>query len=101
LKDSAQVTGERVWELPLYDEYEEDLKSSYADIRNSGTRDAGSQKGGIFLRFFVDKKVPWVHCDIAGTAYHRKDVNYHPPKYASGAAVRLATHLLEKWRPLG
>lgn len=100
MKDSAEVTGERVWELPLYEEYEEDLKSPVADIKNSGTREAGSSKGGTFLKFFVDGKYPWVHCDIAGSAYHRKDVNYHPAKYGAGVMVRLMAHLLEEWKPL-
>jgi leucyl aminopeptidase len=101
IKSSATVTGERVWELPLYDEYFEDLKSPVADLRNSGNREAGSSKGGMFLKFFVDDKVPWVHFDIAGSAWHRKDVPYHPAKHASGVMVRLVTHLLSQWRTLG
>lgn len=101
IKSSAQVTGERVWELPLYEEYFEDLKSATADLRNSGNREAGSQKGGIFLKYFVQDKFPWVHFDIAGSAWHRKDVPYHPAKHASGVMVRLVTHLLSNWRTLG
>ncbi|MBY0371483.1 leucyl aminopeptidase [bacterium] len=100
LKKSSEATGERVWELPLYEEYEEDLKSAYANYRNSGGREAGSSKGGTFLKFFVDPKFPWVHCDIAGTAWNRKDVNYHPPKNASGAMVRLMIHALENWQTM-
>jgi leucyl aminopeptidase len=100
LKKSGEVTGEKVWELPLFEEYEEDMKSHYADYRNSGSRDAGSSKGGTFLKFFVDPKFPWVHCDIAGTAWNRKDVNYHPSKNASGAMVLLMAHLLENWSKL-
>lgn len=100
IKDAADVTGERVWELPLYDEYEEDLRSPVADIKNSGSREAGSSKGGTFLKYFVDGKYPWVHCDIAGSSYHRKDVNYHPAKYGAGVMVRLMAHLLEDWKPL-
>jgi len=101
IKDASTRTGERVWELPLFEEYEEDLKSHYADIKNSGSRDAGSSKGGIFLKRFVDTaKYPWVHFDIAGTSYHRKDVNYHSSKFASGAIVRLVIDLLEEWKPL-
>lgn len=100
LKKSADVSGEKVWELPLFEEFEEDMKSAYADYRNAGSRDAGSSKGGTFLKFFIDPKMPWVHCDIAGTAWHRRDVNYHPPKNASGAMVRLMTHLLENWTKL-
>ncbi len=100
VKRSAAATGERVWQLPLYDEYMEDLKSNVADIKNSGVREAGSSKGGIFLKYFVDSKYPWVHCDIAGTAYHRKDVSYHPSKNGSGVLVRLVSHLVENWKPL-
>jgi leucyl aminopeptidase len=97
LKKSSEKTGEKVWELPLYEEYEEDLKSHFADIKNSGVSEAGSSKGGTFLKFFVDKKIPWVHCDIAGTAWHRKDVNYYSPKYASGHIIRLTLDMLENW----
>jgi len=100
IKAASEATDERVWELPLYEEYEEDLKSHYADIRNSGGREAGSQKGGTFLKFFVDKKIPWVHFDIAGSAYHRKDRNYFSAKHGAGVMVRLMTHLLQHWKPL-
>ncbi len=100
MKDASNATGERVWELPLYDEYEEDLKSFYADIKNSGMRDAGSSKGGIFLKHFVDPKLPWVHCDIAGSAWGRSDVSYLSKKFATGVMVRLMTNLLENWKPL-
>lgn len=100
VKAASEVTGERVWQLPLYEEYEEDLKSHVADIKNSGIREAGSSKGGTFLKFFVDKRFPWVHCDIAGTSYHRKDVNYHPNKYGAGVMVRLMTQLLLDWKPI-
>jgi leucyl aminopeptidase len=98
VKKASKETDERVWELPLYEEYEEDLKSATADIRNSGNREAGSSKAGTFLKFFVDSKLPWVHFDIAGSAWHRKDINYHPTKGASGAMVRLVTHWMENWR---
>ena len=98
VKKAARETSERVWELPLYEEYMEDLKSATADIRNSGNREAGSSKAGTFLKFFVDSKLPWVHFDIAGSAWHRKDLNYHPNKGASGVMVRLVTHWMENWR---
>jgi leucyl aminopeptidase len=100
VKEASAASGERVWELPLYEEYEEDLKSFYADIKNSGQRDAGSSKGGIFLKYFVDPKLPWVHCDIAGSAWGRSDISYLSKKYATGVMVRLMTHLLESWKPL-
>ncbi len=100
IKQASEATAERVWELPLFEEYEEDLKSHYADIKNSGVRDAGSSKGGCFLKFFVESKYPWVHFDIAGAAYHRKDLNYHPSKYASGVMIRLMVNALENWKTL-
>lgn len=100
VKSSAEATKERVWELPLYEEYEEDLKSHFADIKNSGSRDAGASKGGVFLKNFVDKKTPWVHCDIASSSTERKDLNYFPSKFAAGPMVRLICHLLENWKPL-
>lgn len=100
VKEASEQTGEKVWQLPLYEEYEEDLKSNYADIRNSGIREAGASKAGTFLKFFVDSKVPWVHCDIAGSAYHRKDLNYHPTKYGAGVMIRLVTQMLRNWKSL-
>jgi leucyl aminopeptidase len=100
VKHAALETGERVWELPLYEEYEEDLKSAYADIRNSGSRDAGASKGGAFLKFFVEPKMPWVHLDIAGPAYFRKDLSYASARHASGFGVRLLTQLLKDWKGL-
>lgn len=62
------VADERGWELPLWDEYRELIKSDIADVKNSGGRPAGSITAGWFLREFVDG-YPWVHVDIAGTAY--------------------------------
>ena len=98
MRKSATTTGERVWELPLYEEMEEFMKSSVADIKNSSdVREAGSSKGGTFLKHFVDPNIPWVHSDIAASSWHRKDKNYHPTKYASGVMVRLMVDLLENW----
>jgi leucyl aminopeptidase len=62
--------GERYWQLPLVDEYRPEMDSWYADIQNTGTADGSLVKSAIFLREFVTR--PWVHLDIAGTAYHRK-----------------------------
>jgi len=101
LKESAEVTGERVWELPLYEEFEDFFRSAVADHTNSSDiREAGSSKGGTFLKFFVNEDTPWVHCDIAGSAWHRRDRNYHPKRFGSGAMVRLVVHLLENWKAL-
>lgn len=100
IKDASALTDERVWELPLYKEYDDELRSNFADIKNSGGRDAGSSQGGCFLKFFVDPKFPWVHCDIAGTAWGRKDANYLSGKYGTGVMVRTMTQLLANWKPL-
>ena len=62
--------GERYWQLPLFDEYRSEYDSVYADIVNSGTADGSLLKSAIFLKEFVTR--PWVHLDIAGTAYLRK-----------------------------
>jgi leucyl aminopeptidase len=62
--------GERYWQLPLFEEYRADKDSVYADIVNLGTADGGLLKSALFLKEFVTR--PWVHLDIAGTAYLRK-----------------------------
>lgn len=97
LKDAGERSYERVWELPLWEEYEEILKSDIADMKNSGGREAGTIAGGIFLKKFAD--YPWVHLDIAGTAWDSKDGAYRP-KGATGIGVRLLTEFLMGWRGL-
>jgi len=70
LSAAGSRQGERYWQLPLVDEYRPDMDSWYADIVNTGSADGSLVKSAIFLREFVTR--PWVHLDIAGTAYHRK-----------------------------
>lgn len=60
--------GERYWKLPMYEEYGEKLKSNIADTKNTGGRNGGASAAGIFLSKFI-KNTPWVHIDIAGTAF--------------------------------
>jgi len=87
-KKASSVTGEKVWELPLYEEYKEDMRSKVADYRNSGNREGGSQKGGTFLNFFVGGAYPWIHLDIAGTADTPKGQGAHcPPDVGTGVPV--------------
>ncbi|HET8649785.1 MAG TPA: hypothetical protein VFL95_07075, partial [Gemmatimonadales bacterium] len=69
---AGERAGERAWPLPLYDEYRDLIKSDIADVKNSGGRPAGSITAGWFLREFVEG-YPWVHLDIAGTAYSDRD----------------------------
>lgn len=102
VKDAADESGERVWQLPLWKEYFEQIKSEVADVKNSGGRSAGAVTAAAFLSNFVGT-TPWVHLDIAGTAYTPEDgtkVKPYTPKGATGVGVRLLTHLLKKWKPL-
>ncbi len=93
VQKAAEVSGERVWELPLWDEYSEDIKSKVADVKNMGqARLAGTIAGGVFLKEFV-AKTPWVHLDIAGSAWQDKDQPYIPGG-GSGVGVRLTLSLL-------
>ncbi|MES2766677.1 MAG: leucyl aminopeptidase [Bacteroidota bacterium] len=96
LKESALRTNEYVCELPLYEEYEELIKSDYADIKNSGGRAAGTITAALFLKHFIGDW-PWVHLDIAGTAIAPKETDYMP-KGGTGVGVRLLTDLLRNWK---
>ncbi len=96
VKKSSHVTGEKVWELPLWAEYTEDIKSKIADIKNLGApMQAGTIAAGVFLKEFVGD-TPWVHMDIAGTAWGPSKPSYQPSVGATGFGVRLVYDLLEK-----
>ena len=75
--DAGEAAGERGWPLPLWDEYKEQIKSDVADLKNTGGRAAGSITAALFLQEFVDG-FPWVHLDIAGTAYSQTDLGWIP-----------------------
>jgi len=92
LKGAAARSGERVWQLPVFDEYGENMKSDIADLKNAGSRDAGASKAGWFLKQFVGQ-APWAHLDIAGTAWSDKARPYCP-KGATGVGVRLLVDYL-------
>jgi leucyl aminopeptidase len=96
MREAGEKAGERVWQLPLWEEYAEYLKSEIADIKNAGGRPAGTITGGMFLSRFVSK-TPWVHLDIAGPAWSEKARPYIP-KGASGFGVRLLIQLLRDWK---
>ncbi|MCG2813803.1 MAG: leucyl aminopeptidase [Thermodesulfovibrionales bacterium] len=93
IKKSADNTYERVWEMPLFDEYKEYLKSDIADIKNTGGKNGSLVTAAYFLYEFAEK-TPWVHLDIAGTAWVEKDKPYIP-KGASGIGVRLIMDLIK------
>jgi leucyl aminopeptidase len=67
---AANRAGERYWQLPLVDDYVQDMESWYSDFQNAGSAEGGLVKSALFLREFAE--VPWVHLDIAGTGYYRK-----------------------------
>jgi leucyl aminopeptidase len=92
LTAAGNYTYERVWELPLFDEYEKLIKSDIADVKNIGGRWAGAISAGWFLKKFTGE-FPWVHLDIAGTAMLEETTEYHR-KGASGVGVRLLTEWL-------
>ncbi len=94
LRKLGEEVGERVWPLPLYDEYLSYLKSDWADLKNAGSRWGGAVTAGTFLEQFVPEKVKWVHVDIAGVAYNEKEHN-GLPKGASGFGVVLTVTFLE------
>lgn len=96
LSKSGNVTGERVWRLPLWEDYKKQIKSKIADLKNTGGRPAGSITAGKFLEAFVGD-VPWVHLDIAGTV-NEVTLSYVPGKeIATGVGVRLILDFLKKW----
>jgi len=89
---SGEATGERLWQLPLWPEYDEMLKGQFADLKNMGDGSAGTIAGGAFLKHFVPEAVPWAHLDIAGTAYLESAKPYGAP----GATLACA-RLLADW----
>jgi len=91
LEAAGSVTGERVWRLPLWDEYGKLVEGTHADLCNIGPpREAGAIMGGCFLKHFVGD-TPWAHLDIAGTAWGGKHIPYLDAKHATGYGVRLLT----------
>jgi leucyl aminopeptidase len=98
VKQAGEKCYERVWELPLWKEYYDLIKSNIADIKNTGGRYAGTITAACFLGEFVED-FPWVHLDIAGTFLVEKDTPYIR-KGATGVGVRLLTRLILDWKKL-
>ncbi len=95
LREAGEKTGERLWELPLWDAYYEQIKSDVADMKNTGGRQGGVITAAALLSKFV-QKYPWVHLDIAATSWTEKDRPY-TPKGATGVGVRLLTQFLRDY----
>ena len=72
LIETGKLSGEKFWQLPMYDEYFDSIKSQIADMKNTGSRQGGASIAGVFLKEFVTDKVKWAHLDIAGTAFLEK-----------------------------
>jgi leucyl aminopeptidase len=89
---AAGRAGDRVWPMPLFPEYREQLKSEVADIVNSGGRNASPCTGAMFIREFVPDGVSWAHLDIAGTAYTGSEKAWQPPG-PTAAGMRLMVEL--------
>ncbi|UCC11593.1 MAG: leucyl aminopeptidase [candidate division WOR-3 bacterium] len=82
----SERTGERFWQLPLFEEYKKQIKSDIADLKNSGGRKASAITAGLFLQSFVDK-ARWVHIDIAGKEI-AENAHFYTPKGGTGFGVR-------------
>ncbi len=92
VRKAADLAGERVWELPTWADYDGLIRSDIADIKNSTVQWAGATTAALFLREFVEGR-PWVHLDIAGSAWQDERELKTIPLGPTGAAVRLMTHL--------
>jgi leucyl aminopeptidase len=101
VRRASDRAGDRSWPLPVFDDYKEQLKSEIADFTNTGGRGAGAITGALFIKEFSGD-LPWVHMDIAGTAW-AEDVKPFQPKGPTGVAVRTLVELAldaEAWGKL-
>jgi leucyl aminopeptidase len=92
VREAGDRAGEPAWELPLWEAYLDDVKSSNADVKNTGAWGAGTIAGASFLRAFTGE-TPWAHLDIAGVSRDRRN----PKAGATGFGVRLLVDMLERW----
>ncbi|MGH9863109.1 MAG: leucyl aminopeptidase, partial [Candidatus Acidiferrales bacterium] len=93
---SARAVGEKFWPMPLDDDYHDNIKSTVADIQNVGKgRGGGAINGAMFLKEFVGE-TPWIHLDIAGTAW-LEEGKPSMAKGPTGIGVRTLVHLAENW----
>ena len=97
IKLAADKTHERVWQLPMWEDYDEGIKSHVADVQNIGDGTAGTIAGAVFLKKFAEG-YPWAHLDIAGTAWGVEGSSYIP-KGASGYGARLLVQFARDWTP--
>lgn len=93
LRDCGEATYERLAELPLWEEYADEMKGDISDLKNLGKGEGGAQSAAMFLRSFTD--YPWLHLDIAGTAYTHSASGY-TSKGGTGVGVRLMLEYLKR-----
>ena len=96
VRAAGERSHERAWPLPLWEEHRKQVKGVVGDVKNTAGREAGSITAGAFLSHFVED-LPWVHLDIAGTAWTNKDEPYCV-RGATGFGVRLLVELLQTWK---
>jgi len=94
LIDAGESSGERLWELPLWDPFRDQIKSDFADMKNIGGKGGGAVTAAALLEKFVGD-TPWAHLDIAGTAYLSSSLDYSP-KGPTGVGVRLLLEYLSR-----
>jgi leucyl aminopeptidase len=92
---AAKTEGEKMWQFPLDEDYKKALESEFADLHNIGGRPGGAITAAMFIKDFVND-VPWVHLDIAGTAW-LEDGKPHMVKGATGIGVRTFVQLAQNW----
>ena len=85
---SGKKTFERVWPMPMWDEYKKQMDCEIADVKNLGTRWGGAIKAAKFLEHFVDENINWTHMDIAGPSCEN-DLNSYTKVYHSPFGIRL------------
>ena len=92
---AGETTSERLWPLPLWDEYRKKIDTDVADMKNSGGRMGGVGTSAVFLREFTD--YVWAHLDIAGVAAMDKAAKPYDQDGATGYGVRLLVEMLRNW----
>ena len=99
VKAAGERSGDKVWALPFTADFKTAIKSDIADMQNVGNPSiaAGTITAAWFLREFVENNTPWVHLDIASSAYNVPNISYYRPG-ATGSSVRLLIDLAMNWK---
>jgi leucyl aminopeptidase len=92
VRRAGEASGERLWPMPMSDEYRDDVRSDIADLRNSAGREGGAIYGAVFIEGGVGQQIEWAHLDIAGVAWYESDRTFSP-KGPQGPAVRTIVEL--------